>query len=138
MKALRQPVDLIHSVFKTASAGGAEGGTEGVIGSIRACSYKSIHELLGIRGNMLVDLGAGDGRMTLAGIAYGASRAVGYELPGNISRKLVFDAAKIILKNRFPVLPWYNTEWIGENIDKVIALLIGQFTTILIVRRLGI
>ncbi len=93
---------MIHSVFKTASPGGAEGGTEGFSGSIRACSYKIIHKLLGIRGNMLVDLGAGDGRMMLAGIADGASRAVGYELPGNISRKLVFDAANGKLKNHFP------------------------------------
>ena len=75
---------------------------------------------------MVVDFGAGDGRMLLAAIAAGASKAIGYELPGNASRKYLFDAVQKRLKEEFPEgFPWDNAEWIGRSIDEVISLLIG-------------
>ena len=117
---------MIHALFKTASGGGAEGGSEGFTGSVRAMGYKRIFKHLGIDGNMVVDLGAGDGRMLMAAIAGGASKALGYELPGNASRKCVFDAVQKRLNEKFPErFPWDNAEWIGQSIDEVISLLIG-------------
>ena len=127
VRKARQPIDMIHALFKTVSGGGAEGGSEGLSGSVRAMCYKRIYKHLGINGNMVVDLGAGDGRMLMAAIAGGASKAIGYELPGNASRKCVFDAAQKKLKEKFPeMFPWDNVEWIGQSIDEVISLLIAS------------
>ena len=98
VRKAREPIDMIHSLFKTVSGGGAEGDSEGLSGSVRAKAYRMIFGYLGVNGNMVVDCGAGDGRMLLAAIAGGASKAIGYELPGNASRKCLFDAVQKKIK----------------------------------------
>ena len=126
VRKAREPIDMIHSLFKTVSGGGADGGSEGLSGSVCAKGYTMIFRHLGVDRKMVVDFGAGDGRMLLAAIAAGASEAIGYELPGNASRKYLFDAVQKRLKENFPEgFLWDKAEWIGRSIDEVISLLIG-------------
>ena len=84
-------VNSIYQHFKRCS-GGADGGVVGMNGSVRATCLVRALQALRVQGKELVDFGAGDGRVLLAAIASGASKAAGYELPDNSAHQFVFDA----------------------------------------------
>jgi hypothetical protein len=67
---------------------------------------------LSIKGNELVDFGAGSGRVILSAVAEGASRSYGYELPENKGMRYIFDAMLIAPAT----LTQDRVEWIGKDI----------------------
>jgi hypothetical protein len=74
---------------------GAEGGVAGFNGSIRPTCLAQVLRALSVKGNELVDFGAGSGRVIISAVAEGASRSYGYELPENKGMKYIFDATII-------------------------------------------
>ena len=88
---------------------GAEGGVSGFNGSIRPKSLAQILRALCVKGNELVDFGAGSGRVLFSALSEGAARAYGYELPVNTGMKLVFDAVVRTSATQ-------HVEWIGQDI----------------------
>ena len=79
-------------MFQTA-AGGAHGNTRGFHGSLTACSLQKILSAVDPFGKLFVDIGFGTGVVLAAALAAGASKAHGYELPGNQANQLIFQAA---------------------------------------------
>jgi predicted RNA methylase len=67
---------------------------------------------LSVKGNELVDFGAGSGRVILSAVAEGASRSYGYELPENKGMRYIFDAMLIAPAT----LTQDRVEWIGKDI----------------------
>lgn len=63
-------------------------GLEGFGGSLRPGSIRRVLDALQVEGCTFVDVGYGDGRVLLQALALGASKAVGFELPGNSGREL--------------------------------------------------
>ena len=70
---------------------------------------------LSVKGNELVDFGAGSGRVLFYAPAEGASGSYGYELPENEGMKYVFDAMLIASAT----LAQDRAEWIGMDIIDV-------------------
>ena len=89
---------------------GAEGGVVGLNGSIRPKCLARLLRALSVKGNELVDFGAGSGRVLFSALAEGASGSYGYELPENKGMKCVFDAMVIA------TLAHGRVEWIGKDI----------------------
>ena len=110
----------VYRLFKKA-AGGADGGVEGVNGSVSPLSLHRILTLLRIHGRRLVDLGAGEGRVLVAAIACGALKAFGHELPANRGHWHVFKAALVQLTRADPEqeVLLRNAGLFAEDIDKV-------------------
>ena len=110
-------IHIIYRSFKKLSDG-AEGGVSGVNGSIRAKALAHILTALCVKGNELVDFGAGSGRVLFSAVTAGASRAYGYELPENKGMKYVFDAA---VRNS-GAHAQDRVEWIGKDISSLMEL----------------
>ena len=104
-------IQKIYSRFQKISDG-ADGGVSGINGSIRPKSLARVLRALSVKGNELVDFGAGAGRVLLAAVAEGASRSYGYELPENKGMKYVFDSMVISA-----TLAQDRVEWIGKDIS---------------------
>ena len=91
---------------------GADGGVAGFNGSIRPTCLAQVLRALSVKGNELVDFGAGSGRVILSAVAEGASRSYGYELPENKGMRYIFDAMLIAPAT----LTQDRVEWIGKDI----------------------
>ena len=98
---------------------GADGGVSGFNGSIRPKPLAEILRALFVKGNELVDFGAGSGRVLFSAVAAGASRAYGYELPVNEGMKCVFDAVMTSNQAHDRVV---DVEWIGKDISDLTEL----------------
>jgi hypothetical protein len=70
-------------------------------------------------------MGGGVGKFTVAAMINGAGSAIGYELPGNIAQKLIFDAAT----SRIQLPTTRPAQWIPKDIDEVFFLFIKLFTS---------
>lgn len=108
------------------SAGGADGGVVGLNGSIRATCLVRMLRALNIDGREILDFGAGDGRVLLAAIATGASKASGYELPENSAHRFVFNAVRTALSvsDSVALAPVAATslpraDWIARDINNL-------------------
>jgi predicted RNA methylase len=73
-----------------------------------------------VYGLRIVDMGGGVGKFTVAAMINGAGSAIGYELPGNIAQKLIFDAAT----SRIQLPTTRPAQWIPKDIDEVFFLFI--------------
>jgi hypothetical protein len=104
-------IQKIYRQFHTISDG-AEGGVAGFNGSIRPTPLARVLRALSVKGNELVDFGAGSGRVIFAAVAEGASRSYGYELPENKGMKKVFDSMVIASAN----LAQDRVDWLGKDI----------------------
>ena len=104
-------IQKIYRQFHSISDG-AEGGVAGFNGSIRPTPLARVLRALSVKGNELVDFGAGSGRVIFAAIVEGASRSYGYELPENKGMKSVFDSMVIASAN----LAQGRVDWLGKNI----------------------
>jgi predicted nicotinamide N-methyase len=80
-----------------------------------------------IVGKRVVDLGAGDGRVLAAALVLGAQSAVGYQLPGNIAQKLVFDAV-IFRMISSSAAKSCHCKWNGIDIEEVDIFFVFIFT----------
>lgn len=79
-------------MFKTV-AGGAHGNTRGFHGTLTAGSLQKIFNAVDPFGKFFLDIGFGTGVVLAAALAAGASKAHGYELPGNQANAYIFQAA---------------------------------------------
>lgn len=103
--------------------GGCDGRCAGLNGSISPRSLSAVFLILGIEGQRLVDLGAGEGRVLAAALACGADRVFGYELPENGACKYVLDAVlnRMDASSNNPETSYFSNRasWIPQNIDQV-------------------
>jgi len=104
-------IQKIYRRFEKISDG-AEGGVAGFNGSIRPTCLAHVLRALSVKGNELVDFGAGSGRVILSAVVEGASRSYGYELPENKGMKYIFDAMLIASAT----LTQDRVEWMGKEI----------------------
>jgi hypothetical protein len=63
-------------------------------------------------------MGGQVGKFTAAAMIKGEGSAIGYELPGNIVQKLIFDAAT----SRIPLPTTRPARWIPKDIDEVYSI----------------
>ena len=115
----------IYRHFKRC-AGGADGAVVGLNGSIRATCLVRMLRALQVNGREVVDFGAGDGRVLLAALSGGASKASGYELPENEAHRFVFDAVRNALlaadaaaSPRPAAGAWPRANWVARDINSV-------------------
>lgn len=101
-------IQKIYRLFIKVSDG-AEGGVVGLNGSIRPTCLAKLLRALSVKGNELVDFGAGSGRVLFSALAEGSSRSYGYELPENKGMKCVFDAMVSA------TLAHGRVKWIGKD-----------------------
>lgn len=73
-------------------------------------------------GCKFVDFGAADGRAMLAAWLAGADSVLGYELPGNLAQKLVFDA----VLSKLPSRAISSSSWLPNDIDKVFSRFVPE------------
>jgi len=106
-----QMIQKIYRQFKKIT-NGAEGGVAGFNGSIRPTPLARVLRALSVKGNELVDFGAGSGRVIFSAVAEGASRSYGFELPENKGMKNVFDSMVLASAN----LAQDRVDWIGKDI----------------------
>ena len=106
-----QMIQKIYRQFKKIT-NGAEEGVAGFNGSIRPTPLARVLRALSVKGNELVDFGAGSGRVIFAAVAEGASRSYGFELPENKGMKNVFDSMVLASAN----LAQDRVDWIGKDI----------------------
>ena len=112
--------------FNKATLGGCSGRFAGHDGSLAPIWLFRVLQFMGIIGNTVVDLGAGDGRVLASALACGADKVFGHELPENKACKYVFDA---VLKrmdatsgNADPYFYSRRARWFPDDIDKVAIL----------------
>lgn len=107
----------VYSHYRKLSDG-CDGKAVGFGGSLSPKSLAAILNLMKIVGRRVLDFGAGDGRVLAAALALGAQSAAGYELPGNIAQKFVFDA--VILRMIITSPPKsVDCQWNAIDIDEV-------------------
>ena len=115
---------IIYNCFKKASDG-CDLNSIGFGGSISPRSVARLFQLVDVYGLRIVDMGGGVGKFTVAAMINGAGSAIGYELPGNIAQKLIFDAAT----SRIQLPTTRPAQWIPKDIDEVFFLFIKLFTS---------
>jgi hypothetical protein len=125
-------VGEIYRQYKKCS-GGADGGVVGLNGSIRAtCLVRMLHALQ-ISGRDVLDFGAGDGRVLLAAVATGATKATGFELPDNSAHRIVFEAVRKSLNGANGIASasafstaWPCADWLARDINNIRELPINS------------
>jgi hypothetical protein len=110
-------IKKIYRHFQTISDG-AEGSVSGFNGSLRPMSIARVLRALNVKGEEVVDFGAGSGRVILSAVVEGASLSYGYELPENKGMKAVFDS--VVNTSAFPTQD--RVEWIGKDIMELTEL----------------
>ena len=86
-----QRFNRVFAIFKSVTAGGADGSIKGVNGSINAVSTKLILDSLRVKGGVVCDLGAADGKFMICAFLAGARRVLGVEFAENIGYKMVLE-----------------------------------------------
>ena len=114
-------IQIVNCVYKTVRKCGdsADGAVVGLNGSVTASSLVKILNSIHVPGHAFADLGAGDGRVILSALAMGANKAVGFELPENLSHCVLFCAARHMLQSRLQVegVDWALAEWTARDIN---------------------
>lgn len=113
----------VYAQFKRSSMGGCDGRSCGCNGSLAPIWLSRVFEMLGIFGQRLVDLGAGEGRVLVAALVCGAHNVLGYELPENQGSKYLFDSVlKTMDRINYNQDPSFYTKracWQPQDIDQV-------------------
>ena len=113
----------VYAQFKRSSMGGCDGRSCGCNGSLAPIWLSRVFEMLGIFGQRLVDLGAGEGRVLVAALVCGAHNVLGYELPENQGSKYLFDSVlktmDCINDNPDPSFYTKRACWQPQDIDQV-------------------
>ena len=113
----------VYAQFKRSSMGGCDGRSCGCNGSLAPIWLSRVFEMLGIIGQRLVDLGAGEGRVLVAALVCGAHNVLGYELPENQGSKYLFDSVlKTMDRINYNQDPSFYTKracWQPQDIDQV-------------------
>lgn len=117
-----QKFNRVFAVFKSVTAGGADGGVRGVNGTVNGVSTKLIMDLLRVKGNVVCDVGAADGKFMVCAWLAGAQRVFGVEFAENIGYKMVLAAVVEKLKQEYNIE--FNLDWIGGDIADVRSLCI--------------
>jgi len=117
-----QKFNRVFAVFKSVTAGGADGGVRGVNGTVNGVSTKLIMDLLRVKGNVVCDVGAADGKFMVCAWLTGAQRVFGVEFAENIGYKMVLAAVVEKLKQEYNIE--FNLDWIGGDIADVRSLCI--------------
>jgi hypothetical protein len=112
-----QRFNRVFAIFKSVTAGGADGSIKGVNGSINAVSTKLILDSLRVKGGVVCDLGAADGKFMICAFLAGARRVLGVEFAENIGYKMVLEAVVRRLKQEYGIE--FNLDWIGSAIEDV-------------------
>ncbi len=107
----------VLAIFKSVTAGGAYGSVRGVNGSINAASANLILDLLRVKGNVVGDLGAADGKFMVCALLAGAKRVIGVEFAENKGYQMVLDAVVEKLMQEYGIES--NLEWISSDIEDV-------------------
>jgi hypothetical protein len=107
----------VLAIFKSVTAGGADGSVRGVNGSINAASANLILDLLRVKGNVVGDLGAADGKFMVCAFFAGVKRVIGVEFAKNREYKIVLNAVVEKLMQEYGIES--NLEWIGSDIEDV-------------------
>jgi len=87
-----QRFNRVFAIFKSVTAGGADGSIKGVNGSVNAVSTKLILDSLRVNGGVVCDLGAADGKFMICAFLAGARQVLGVEFAENIGYKMVLEA----------------------------------------------
>ena len=96
-------IQKVFSFFKKISDG-AHGNTSGFHGSLTPQSTWKILNALDVFGRSVEDIGAGNGIFLSAALSNGASKAHGFELPGNEANRYIFSRRQWQGWPRFSVL----------------------------------
>jgi hypothetical protein len=115
-------LDTIVAVFAWYRIfGGADGGNEGLNGSLNANGLFEIFMFLSIVGQRVVDFGIGEGRVAASAIAFGAHSAFGYDFPANFAHSLNFSQVLDRMAQERPENENITDRgaWYGINIDTV-------------------
>ena len=107
----KKTIECVYQLFKKISCG-ADGSVSGINGSIRPSCLAHVLDALIVNGSELIDYGAGDGRVLVASLAKGASRAHGYELPANGAHQFVLNAVLEKIREH----AWGRVHWISKNV----------------------
>ncbi len=109
-------IKKVSSLFKKI-CDGAHGNTSGFHGSLTPHSTWKILEALDVFGRSFADIGAGNGIFLSAALSNGASKAHGFELPGNEANRYIFKAAIARMTKIFSSRAHADLEF--KNIEKV-------------------
>jgi predicted RNA methylase len=109
-------IQKVFSFFKKISDG-AHGNTSGFHGSLTPQSTWKILNALDVFGRSVEDIGAGNGIFLSAALSNGASKAHGFELPGNEANRYIFKAAMARMAKIFSSRAHADLEF--KNIEKV-------------------
>jgi hypothetical protein len=112
-----QRFNRVFAIFKSVTAGGADGSIKGVNGSVNAVSTKLILDSLRVNGGVVCDLGAADGKFMICAFLAGARQVLGVEFAENIGYKMVLEAVVRRMKQEYGIE--FNLDWIGSAIEDV-------------------
>ena len=112
-----QRFNRVFAIFKSVTAGGADGSIKGVNGSINAGSTKLILDSLRVNGGVVCDLGAADGKFMICAFLAGARQVLGVEFAENIGYQMVLEAVVRRMKQEYGIE--FNLDWIGSAIEDV-------------------
>lgn len=112
-----QKFNRVLAIYKSVTGGGADGSVVGVNGSVNAVSTKLLLDTLRVKGDVVCDLGAADGKFMVFAAIAGAQRVYGVEFAENTGYKMVLDAAVSRMNQEYEIE--FNLKWIGGNIEDV-------------------
>lgn len=112
-----QKFNRVFAIYKSVTGGGADGSVVGVNGSVNGVSTKLILDSLRVKGGVVCDLGAADGKFMVCAVIAGAQRVYGVEFAENKGYKMVLDAAVLRMNQEYNIE--FNLKWIGGNIEDV-------------------
>ena len=112
-----QKFNRVFAIYKSVTGGGADGSVLGVNGSVNGVSTKLILDSLRVKGEVVCDMGAADGKFMVCAVIAGAQRVYGVEFAENTGCKMVLDAAVVRLNQENDIE--FNLQWIPGNIEDV-------------------
>ncbi len=112
-----QKFNRVFAIYKSVMGGGADGSVLGVNGSVNGVSTKLIINSLRVKGEVVCDLGAADGKFMVCANIAGAQRVYGVEFAKNTGYKMVLDAAVVRMNQEYDIE--FNLQWIRGNIQDV-------------------
>jgi hypothetical protein len=114
--------NCVFAVFKSVTAGGADGGVREVNGTVNGVSTKLILDLLQVKRNFVCDVEEADGKFMICAWLAGSHRVFGVEYAENIGYKMVLAAVVEKLKQEYDIE--FNLDGIGSNIEDIRSLCI--------------
>jgi len=112
-----QKFNRVFAIYKSVTVGGADGSVRGVNGSVNGVSTKLILDSLRVRGEVVCDLGAADGKFMLCANIAGARCVYGVEFAENIGYEMVLEAAVVRINQEYDIE--FNLQWMRGDIEDV-------------------